>query len=64
MNTMLSAIFDEVMSGCLGGEINSDACEMGENYTVLHCWDGRRFILSCAQEPNGCAYDPKTGQAT
>jgi len=62
MNGMLKKIYDEVMGSPLGGDINSDASEEAQNYIVLHCWDGRRFLLSCVQEPKGCAYDANTGK--
>lgn len=64
MNKMLREVFDELAASCLGGEINLEASEKesGENYIHLHFWDGRRFMLTCAKEPRGCAYDPHTGK--
>ena len=60
--SMLNQIFDEVMENPLGGDINSDASEITENSIVLHCWDGRRYLLTCAQMRNGCAYNTRTGK--
>ncbi len=51
-----------LMADCVGGDINSDANEsLGGNHMIVHCWDGRRYLLSLEKLPNGCAYDAKTG---
>lgn len=63
MNSMLKKVFNAIASAPLGGSINLDACEKHENYIVIHCWNGKRFVLSCVSEPDGCKYDPKTGRA-
>ena len=57
---MLKEIFDEIMASPLGGDINSDASEVNENYIIVYCWDGRRYVITCAQIPNGCKYDAST----
>lgn len=59
---MLESVFDEIMENPLGGDINSDACEFEKNSVVLHCWDGRRYFLSCVQTESGCGYDSTTGE--
>ncbi|HUU88947.1 MAG TPA: hypothetical protein VMX17_14525, partial [Candidatus Glassbacteria bacterium] len=59
---MLTQIFDEIMENLLGGDINADASEISENSIVLHCWDGRRYLLTCAQMKDGCAYNTITGK--
>lgn len=61
MNSFLNEIIDEIMASPLGGEININASEKGKNYVKLHAWDGRRFILTCVEEPSGCEYDSSTG---
>lgn len=60
---MLKDIFETVMESPLGGDINSDACvwSSDKNIVIIHCWDGRRFKLTCQQQPDSCKYDAKTG---
>lgn len=58
---IVKELFDELMASSMGGDINLDACEIAENYIVLHFWDGRRFILTCAFLEAGCKYNPITG---
>lgn len=50
------------MASTMGGDINSDACEINEYYIVLHFWDGRRFLLTCPFLEMGCEYDPATAK--
>ena len=59
---ILKKIFNELMASTMGGDINSDACEINEHYIVLHFWDGRRFLLTCPFLEMGCEYDPATAK--
>jgi hypothetical protein len=62
-NPMLRKIFEDTMAlGDAGADINSYACEFERDSIVVHCWDGRRYMLTCAPMVNGCAYDAQTGE--
>jgi hypothetical protein len=56
-NHKMKKLLDMLMSDVVGGSINSDACEIHKEYMVIHCWDGRRYIL--ARQRDGCKYDTR-----
>lgn len=48
--------------GNLGGACNGEAKELSDNSVIFHYYDGRRLKLTVEALPNGCAYDPATGE--
>lgn len=55
-------ILNELMAATIGGDIQGDASQfISHEHVIIHCWDGRRYLLSITKLPDGCQYDPKTG---
>lgn len=55
-----TTIINELMAASVGGAIRCSSIIDNEIY--IHCWDGKRFIVSLKQIENGCKFDYKTGE--
>lgn len=58
-----NSVLHELIAAPIGGEIFTNKCVVIDQETIeIHCWDGRRYLLSVKRLPDSHGYSTSTGE--